>query len=212
MYLATALAQQGEIADSAKALSRADSRHGTKSALFAPELGVARAWRLATVGDGTHAAIDAAREAARGAERSGQLGVAVWAWNEAARLGDAQAAGAIAKLAETVDARSPGDQHVISPVRPGDGRLVAADENVVEQAGLQIRLGACGSREVLAGDDVVEKLVHEFRPRTGIFVVQRLPAVRGEPERRLAGDRAGSSRVRATICAATTKPVLGKML
>ncbi|KDF01041.1 ATPase AAA [Mycolicibacterium aromaticivorans JS19b1 = JCM 16368] len=103
MYLTTALAQLGEIADSAKALSRADARHGTKSALFAPELGVARAWRLATVGDGTHAAIDAAREAARGAERSGQLGVAVWAWNEAARLGDAQAAGAISKLAETVD-------------------------------------------------------------------------------------------------------------
>ena len=103
MYLTTALAQQGEIAESAKALSRADARHGTKSALFAPELGVARAWRLATVGEGTHAAIDAAREAARGAERSGQLGVAVWAWNEAARLGDPQAAGAIAKLGETVD-------------------------------------------------------------------------------------------------------------
>ncbi len=103
MYLTTALAQQGEIAESAKALSRADARHGTKSALFAPELGVARAWRLATVGEGTHAAIDAAREAARGAERGGQLGVAVWAWNEAARLGDPQAAAAIAKLGETVD-------------------------------------------------------------------------------------------------------------
>ncbi|WP_052960374.1 ATP-binding protein [Mycobacterium sp. EPa45] len=103
MYLTTALAQQGEIAESAKVLSRADARHGTKSALFAPELGVARAWRLATVGDGTHGAIDAAREAARAAERSGQLGVAVWAWNEAARLGDTQAAGAISKLAETVD-------------------------------------------------------------------------------------------------------------
>lgn len=103
MYLTTALAQQGEIAESAKALSRADARHGTKSALFAPELGVARAWRMATVGDDNHGAVDAAREAARGAERSGQLGVAVWAWNEAARLGDAQAAGAISKLAETVD-------------------------------------------------------------------------------------------------------------
>ncbi len=103
MYLTTALAQQGEIAESAKALSRADARHGTKSALFAPELGVARAWRLATVGDDMHGAIDAAREAARGAERSGQLGVAVWAWSEAARLGDAQAAGALSKLAPAVD-------------------------------------------------------------------------------------------------------------
>ncbi|HWT47324.1 MAG TPA: AAA family ATPase, partial [Mycobacterium sp.] len=45
MLLATALAQQGDTAAAAKALSRAESRHGTKSALFAPELGVARAWR-----------------------------------------------------------------------------------------------------------------------------------------------------------------------
>ncbi|MCX2930747.1 AAA family ATPase [Mycobacterium sp. CVI_P3] len=102
IYLATALAQQGEITDSAKALARAESRHGTKSALFAPELGVARAWRLATVGD-TDAAIATAREAARGAERGGQLAVAVWAWNEAAGFGDTNAAGALAKLAETVD-------------------------------------------------------------------------------------------------------------
>jgi tetratricopeptide (TPR) repeat protein len=99
MYLATALAQQGEIAESAKTLSRAESRHGTKSALFAPELAVARAWQLAAMDD-TDGAIEAAREAARGAERSGQLGVAVWAWDQAARLGDTHAAGALAKLAE----------------------------------------------------------------------------------------------------------------
>ncbi|GAY16172.1 hypothetical protein MSZK_28980 [Mycobacterium sp. shizuoka-1] len=102
MYLATALAQQGEIAESAKTLSRAEARHGTKSALFAPELGVARAWRLATVGD-TESAIAAARDAARGAQRGGQLAAAVWAWNEAAALGDPQAAGALAALADTVD-------------------------------------------------------------------------------------------------------------
>lgn len=99
MYLAMALAQHGEIAESAKALSRADARHGTKSALFAPELGVARAWQLSTTGD-TESAISAARGAARGAERSGQLGVAVWAWEQAARLGDTHAGGALAKLAE----------------------------------------------------------------------------------------------------------------
>lgn len=39
--LATALAQLGDTAATAKALSRAETRHGTKSALFAPELG----WR-----------------------------------------------------------------------------------------------------------------------------------------------------------------------
>ena len=102
MYLATALAQLGEIAASAKALSRAQSRHGTKSALFAPELGVARAWRLATIGD-THVAVAAARDAARAAERTGQNAVAVWAWHHAARLGDTRAADGLANLAETVD-------------------------------------------------------------------------------------------------------------
>lgn len=101
-YLATALAQQGEIAESAKALSRAESRHGTKSALFAPELAVARAWRLATIDD-RHGAITAAREGARMAERTGQYAVAVRAWHEAARLGDVRAADAMARIATQAD-------------------------------------------------------------------------------------------------------------
>ena len=101
-YLATALAQQGEISESAKALSRAESRHGTKSALFAPELAVARAWRLATVGD-HYGAIAAARDAARMAERTGQYAIAVRAWHDAARLGDARAADALTKIAASAD-------------------------------------------------------------------------------------------------------------
>ena len=36
MLLASALAQQGDIPASAKALRRAETRHGTKSAMFAP--------------------------------------------------------------------------------------------------------------------------------------------------------------------------------
>lgn len=101
-YLTTALAQQGEISESAKALSRAESRHGTKSALFAPELAVARAWRLATVGD-HYGAIAAARDAARMAERTGQYAIAVRAWHDAARLGDVRAADALAKIAASAD-------------------------------------------------------------------------------------------------------------
>lgn len=101
-YLATALAQQGEIAESAKALSRAESRHGTKSALFAPELAMARAWRLTTIGD-RHGAIDAARDGARMAERTGQYAIAVRAWHEAARLGDVRAADAMARIATHAD-------------------------------------------------------------------------------------------------------------
>ena len=100
--LATALAQQGDTAAAAKALSRAESRHGTKSALFAPELGVARAWRLALVRD-AHGAVAAARDAARMAERGGQRGVAVRVWHEAVRLGDIRAADPLARICDEID-------------------------------------------------------------------------------------------------------------
>ena len=99
MYLTTALAHLGKIPDSAKALARAQSRHGTKSALFAPELGIARAWRLVTIGD-QPGALTAARGAARMAERGGQCAVAVRAWHEAVRLGDRRAALPVAAIAE----------------------------------------------------------------------------------------------------------------
>lgn len=100
--LATALARQDDIAGAAKALSRAESRHGTKSALFAPELGVARAWQRAGVRD-RHGAITAARDAARMAERAGQSAIALHAWDTAARLGDVRAADPLARLCDQVD-------------------------------------------------------------------------------------------------------------
>ncbi|OBH56144.1 AAA family ATPase [Mycobacterium sp. E2479] len=100
--LATALAKQGDTAAAAKALSRAESRHGTKSALFTPELGVARAWRLALVRD-AHGAVAAARDAARTAERGGQRGVAVRVWHEAVRLGDGRAVDPLARLCDEID-------------------------------------------------------------------------------------------------------------
>jgi tetratricopeptide (TPR) repeat protein len=100
--LATALARQGDIPGSAKALRRAETRHGTKSALFAPELGLARAWTKATVRDTTDA-IAAARDAARTAERSGQSAVAVRAWHDAVRLGDIRAVDPVTRLAAEID-------------------------------------------------------------------------------------------------------------
>jgi len=100
--LATALARQADIAGAAKVLSRADSRHGTKSALFAPELGMARAWQLASVRD-QHGAITAARNAAAMAERTGQAAVALQAWDTAARLGDARAVDSLARLCADMD-------------------------------------------------------------------------------------------------------------
>ncbi|AEF35179.1 conserved hypothetical protein [Mycolicibacter sinensis] len=100
--LATALARQSDIAGAAKALSRAESRHGTKSALFAPELGMARAWQRAGMRD-RHGAVTAARDAARMAERSGQYAVALQAWQVAVQLGDARAVDPLARLCEEVD-------------------------------------------------------------------------------------------------------------
>jgi hypothetical protein len=102
ILLATAVAQQGDIAGSAKALRRAETRHGTKSALFAPELGLARAWTRATARDQT-GAITAAREAARTAERAGQSAVALRAWHDAVRLGDIRAVEPVTRLAAEID-------------------------------------------------------------------------------------------------------------
>jgi hypothetical protein len=102
MLLATAMAQQGDIPASAKALRRAETRHGTKSALFAPELGLARAWTRSAARD-TTGAITAAREAARTAERAGQSAVALCAWHDAVRLGDIRALEPLTRLGAEID-------------------------------------------------------------------------------------------------------------
>ncbi|KZS74773.1 AAA family ATPase [Mycobacterium kansasii] len=102
MLLATAIAQQGRIAESAKALRRAETRHGTKSALFAPELMLARAWTKAAARDKAGAIADA-REAARTAERGGQSTVALRAWHDAVRLGDIRAVVPVTRLATEID-------------------------------------------------------------------------------------------------------------
>ena len=95
--LALGLAQADRMVDSGRMLARAESRHGLKSMLFAPELALARAWTRAARHDGP-GAIDAARESARAAERSGQSAVALRALLDAVRLGDTRAVDAIARL------------------------------------------------------------------------------------------------------------------
>jgi hypothetical protein len=97
MLLAQALGQLGRISDAGRMLAKAESRHGLKSMLFAPELSLAKAWTAAARHDGP-GAINAAREAARAAERGGQSAVALRALLDAVRLGDARAADAIERL------------------------------------------------------------------------------------------------------------------
>lgn len=118
MSLAHGLGQLGRIADAGRMLAKAESRHGLKSMLFAPELGLARAWTLAARRDGP-GAIDAAREAARAAERGGQSTVALRALLDAVRLGDTRAADAIERL----------DLHcVVAPLALSYARAVTAGD------------------------------------------------------------------------------------
>jgi tetratricopeptide (TPR) repeat protein len=95
--LAHALGQQGETAEAGRTLAKAEARHGLKSMLFAPELALAKAWTSSSRRD-AHGAINAAREAARAAERGGQSAVALRALHDAVRLGDVRAADGIARL------------------------------------------------------------------------------------------------------------------
>lgn len=97
MLLAQALGEQGSAVEAGKALARAESRHGLKSMLFAPELSLGRAWTMSARRD-SHGAVAAAREAARTAERGGQLAVALRALHTAVRLGDLRAADHMARL------------------------------------------------------------------------------------------------------------------
>jgi hypothetical protein len=102
MLLAQALGQQGEQMAAAKVCRRAESMHGLKSALFAPELALARAWSRAAGGD-TSGAIEAARGAVQAAERGGQAAIALRAVQDATRLGDIRAVYRAERLALEVD-------------------------------------------------------------------------------------------------------------
>jgi hypothetical protein len=97
MLLAQSLGQLGRIADAGRMLAKAESRHGLKSMLFAPELSLARAWTAAARRD-EPGAINAAREAARAAERGGQSAIALRALIDAVRLGDMRVVDAIERL------------------------------------------------------------------------------------------------------------------
>ena len=141
MLLTTALAQQGDIPASAKALRRAETRHGTKSALFAPELGLARAWTRATARDAT-GAISAAREAARTAERAGQSAVALCAWHDAVRLGDVRAADPLSRLVDEIDC-------AVGRIALAHAQALAARDGAALQA-VSEELAAAGMRAAAA--------------------------------------------------------------
>ncbi|BBX31112.1 hypothetical protein MMAG44476_12116 [Mycolicibacterium mageritense DSM 44476 = CIP 104973] len=97
MLSAQALGQRDMPLEAAKALSRAESRHGLKSMLFAPELALAKAWTCHARKDSV-GAVAAARDAVKAAERGGQSAVALRALHDAVRLGDTRAADALERI------------------------------------------------------------------------------------------------------------------
>ena len=135
MLLAQALGQLGETVEAGKILSRAESRHGLKSMLFAPELALARAWTMSARRD-THGAVAAARDGAKAAERGGQSAVALRALHDAARLGDIRAADGIARLGAEIDC--PFGQLALDHARAVVARDAASLNDV------SARLGALG--------------------------------------------------------------------
>lgn len=102
MHLTRALGQQGDAAAASATLLRAESSHGMRSAIYTPELSLARAWTLAAARD-IRGGIAAAREAARIASRTGQSAVALHALHEAVRLGDISGIDAIARIVAEID-------------------------------------------------------------------------------------------------------------
>lgn len=97
MLSAQALGQRGMPVEAGKALSRAESRHGLKSMLFAPELSLARAWTCFARKDSV-GAVTAAREAAKAAERGEQSAVMLRALHDGVRLGDTRVVDALARV------------------------------------------------------------------------------------------------------------------
>lgn len=102
MLLAQALGRLGETVEAGKALARAESRHGLKSMLFAPELALARAWTTAARRD-SHGAVAAVRDAVKAAERGGQHAVALRAAADAVQLGDPRGVETLRRLCDSVD-------------------------------------------------------------------------------------------------------------
>lgn len=145
MLSAQALGQRGMPVEAGKALSRAESRHGLKSMLFAPELSLARAWTCFARKDSV-GAVTAAREAAKAAERGEQSAVMLRALHDGVRLGDTRAVDALARVELdclfgqlTLDharALAAGDAAALADVaeRYRDVGMVAAAEDAARQA------------------------------------------------------------------------------
>ncbi|WP_378734513.1 LuxR C-terminal-related transcriptional regulator [Nocardia brasiliensis] len=102
--LAEAYSALGRPTEAAEAIGEATARGGRHSAVYEPQLEIARAWHAAAEGTVTPA-IRLAMSAADAAARSNQHAIEAMALHAAARFGDHSAAGRLADLAARVDGR-----------------------------------------------------------------------------------------------------------
>lgn len=156
MVQARLLGQRGDHAQAAEVLARAEAGYGMRSAMYAPELELARAWTHAARRD-LPAAVAAARRAVEVAERAGQYGVAPLAVLDSVRLGDRGVVPAAERVAARLGtamsaliaryARALGDgdpvalEEVASEFATA-GRLAAAADAAAQAA---VRHGAAGA-------------------------------------------------------------------
>lgn len=102
--LAEAYSALGRSTEAAEAIAEATARGGRHSAVYEPQLEIARAWQAAAEGTVTPA-IRLAMSAADAAARSNQHAIEAMALHAAARFGDQSAAGRLADLAARVDGK-----------------------------------------------------------------------------------------------------------
>ncbi|GAB4589633.1 LuxR C-terminal-related transcriptional regulator [Nocardia sp. IFM 10818] len=104
LRLAEAYSALGRAAEAAESIAAAVERGGRHSAVYEPQLEIAKAWQAAAEGTATPA-IRLALGAADAAARSHQHAIEAMALHTAARFGDHSVAGRLADLAARVDGR-----------------------------------------------------------------------------------------------------------
>ncbi|UGT40807.1 LuxR C-terminal-related transcriptional regulator [Nocardia yamanashiensis] len=104
LRLAEAYSALGRAAEAAESIALAEERGGRHSAVYQPQLEIAKAWQAAAEGTATPA-IRLALGAADAAARSHQHAIEAMALHTAARFGDHSVAGRLADLAARVDGR-----------------------------------------------------------------------------------------------------------
>jgi DNA-binding NarL/FixJ family response regulator len=135
VLLAQSYCVLGRVGPGAKMVAELRTRYGRHVAVFGPQLRIAEAWLAAAEGN-VSSAIDLALDAARNAEESGQLAIAMQALHDAARFGDESSLDRLIEIATSVGGRlaSAIAAHAAA-VRDRDAAATLAAAHQFEQIG-----------------------------------------------------------------------------